>query len=61
MLQEGSAEFDSFLGATTADNGSVVLVGVTYGNWSGTNQGGGDFAAVKLDADGFVSWRWQVQ
>ena len=61
MPQEGSAEVDLLWGAATGDNGSVILVGTTYGNWSETNQGGGDFAAVKLDANGSVLWRWQVR
>ena len=61
LPKEGSAEEDSFWGAVAGDNASVILVGLTHGNWSGTNHGGGDFAAVKLDADGSVLWRWQVQ
>ena len=31
------------------DNGSVILVGSTYGDWANLNQGGEDFAAVKLN------------
>lgn len=42
-------------------NGSVVVAGNTYGNWSGVNAGSGDWAAVKLDADGAVLWQWQVK
>lgn len=47
------------------DDGSVILAGVTERNWAGTNPDfestGDDFAAVKLDADGVVEWRWQVR
>lgn len=37
-----------------------MLAGRTDGNWNGTNDGYFDAAAVKLDADGKVLWRWQV-
>lgn len=43
-----------------ADDGSVVLAGRTSGNWSGTNAGSVDMAAVKLDAEGDIVWKWQV-
>lgn len=43
------------------DDGSVVLAGVTWGEWArSADTNGGDMAAVKLDADGAVLWRWQV-
>lgn len=46
-------------------DGSIILGGVTEGNWAGTNpdfdDSGDDFAAIKLDADGAVIWRWQVR
>ena len=38
----------------------MYLVGDTFGNWSGVNEGARDFAAVKLDANGSELWRWQV-
>ena len=44
------------------DNGSVILVGSTYGDWANLNQGGEDFAAVKLNTtDGSMLWEWQVR
>lgn len=42
------------------DNGSVVLVGYTKGNWSTTNVGSSDCVAIKLNADGTMAWAWQV-
>lgn len=41
-------------------DGSVYLAGYTRGDWSATNAGYMDFAAVKLHADGVEEWRWQV-
>lgn len=38
----------------------MILVGTVEGTWDSTTQGGYDFAAVKLDADGTTLWRWQV-
>lgn len=43
-----------------AEDGSVVLVGHTSGNWAGENSGKHDFAATKVDRDGVELWRWQV-
>lgn len=57
--QEGSTE-DDLLGAIAmGENGSVVMGGFSAGDWDG-HSGGADFAAVKLDSDGIVQWRWQV-
>lgn len=42
-------------------DGSVVLAGSTYGNWSGVQAGDKDLAVVKLDADGKEVYRWQVR
>lgn len=58
--QEGTTENDSISAAAAGDDGSVVLVGSTFGNWSATNKGDADYAAVKLDSDGDVMWRLQV-
>ena len=44
-----------------SDDGSVVLVGYTDGNWSTTNAGSSDCVAIKLDADGTLAWTWQVK
>lgn len=42
-------------------DGSVVLAGSTSGDWQGNNLGKSDFAAVKLDADGNLLWKWQAR
>lgn len=45
------------------EDGSVVLVGYTNGDWIGdtsTLLDNADFAAAKLDPDGNELWRWQV-
>lgn len=43
-----------------ADDGSVVVVGFTKGDWVGSNAGQFDFAAFRLDVDGTEVWRYQV-
>lgn len=60
VSQEGSSEDDTMYGAAALNGGGVVLVGHSWGNWSGTNNGEEDFAAVELDSDGSAIWRWQV-
>lgn len=44
-------------------DGGVILAGNTYGDWYGKQgeDNGSDFAAMKLDSDGSVTWRWQVR
>lgn len=42
-------------------DGSSILGGHTYGDWSTTNAGWLDFMVVKLDVDGSVLWEWQVR
>lgn len=46
---------------TTLDDNSVVLAGVTQGDWDGELIGGNDFAVVKLSSLGVEEWRWQVR
>lgn len=48
--------------ASALDDGGVVVGGYSNGtSWNGTTSSGlSDFAAVKLDSDGTVVWRWQV-
>lgn len=46
--------------AAVGTDGSIVLAGWTSGDWDAANEGDGDFAAVKLDADGVQLWTWQV-
>ncbi|CAM9669973.1 unnamed protein product, partial [Sphacelaria rigidula] len=45
--------------ATILFNNSTVLAGSTSGNWSNTNAGERDFAAVELASDGTEIWTWQ--
>lgn len=42
-------------------DGSVVLAGDSEGDWAGSNLGGSDFVAVKVDARGSMVWMWQVR
>lgn len=61
FLQEGTDKYDTFEIAVLADNESIVMAGHTFGNWSGVNKGGSDFAAVKLDTNLIAyQWKWQV-
>lgn len=46
--------------AMPGNNNSAVLAGKTSGNWSGTNAGEFDQAAVMVDSDGNEVWRWQA-
>lgn len=59
--QGGTDGDDQLTSAVPAGDGSVVLSGDTNGSFSGSNTGGFDFVAVKLDADGNVLWKWQVK
>lgn len=55
---------DTFEAAVMGDDGSVVLVGSINGSSSAEDSCDpprcSDFAAVKLNSDGKVLWRWQV-
>lgn len=43
------------------EDGSVVVAGFVNGTWNGEPSiGDRDFAAVKLDSNGTVVWRWRV-
>lgn len=43
------------------EDGSVIVVGLVNGTWgSKPSIGAADFAAVKLDCNGTVLWRWRV-
>lgn len=44
----------------TFDDGSILLVSTTEGNWSGDRFGARDFAVSKLSAYGDLEWWWQV-
>ena len=60
LPQDGTSEDDVIKGVPPGGDGSVILAGHTKGAWNGPNDGSNDFAAVKLDANGTVVWRWQV-
>ena len=60
LPQDGSNSNDAMFGAIALNEGSVILVGRTEGDFVGTNQGSSDFVAVELDTNGTVLWRWQV-
>eukprot|EP00904_Undaria_pinnatifida_P006344 jgi/Undpi1/283/HiC_scaffold_1.g00279.m1 len=46
-------------GVSAGPNGSCTLAGWTYGNWSADHAGNSDWAAVNLDANGTLRWKWQ--
>lgn len=60
--QAGTPQTDACNGIAMAEDGSVVAVGQTWGNWDGVNPnaGGADFAAFRLSASGEEIWRYQV-
>lgn len=60
VVKGGTIEYEHCLGVAMADDGSVVVVGYTGGDWGDVNAGGSDFVAVKLDAAGEEVWVWQV-
>ena len=60
VRQDGTSDWDFISIAVATEGGSTVLAGSTYGSWNDTDSGSSDFAAVKLDADGTVEWKWQV-
>ncbi|CAM9410233.1 unnamed protein product, partial [Hapterophycus canaliculatus] len=59
--QDGSTGNDFATSIATADDGSVILAGYTYGSLDGDLEGICDRAVVKLDANGTEVWRWQVR
>ena len=60
VRQDGTSDVDYIRTVVATGGGSTVLAGYTYGSWNGSNNGLDDFAAVKLDVDGTVEWKWQV-
>ena len=50
-VKDGGGGNDILEGIALSDDGSVVLAGLSVG----------DFAAVKLDANGTKVWAWQVR
>lgn len=61
LEQGGTNDAEELNASVMVTDGSVVLAGWTLGNWDGTNAGSYDCAAVKLDVDGNVLWKWQVR
>lgn len=51
--------------AATAVDDSIVLAGITFGNWVGTEgihaDGIRDFAAMAVDEEGLHLWSYQVK
>lgn len=60
LSQDGTSEIDQAEDCAVGADGSIFLVGYTYGDWEGPNAGGADVAVLKLDSDGNEQWRWQV-
>lgn len=60
--QDGGSQSDDFInGATAAADGSLFLVGDSWGAWGGfTGSGKYDFAVAKLDGNGNLLWAWQA-
>lgn len=60
--QDGTEGDDLMLAAAMADvDTSVVMVGISDGNFSGSSNGNDDMVIVKLDAaSGTETWRYQV-
>jgi hypothetical protein len=57
--QAGTSDYDTAFGVATHENGSVYVVGVTYGSLGGPNKGDGDAWVIKFDGDGGLLWRQQ--
>lgn len=60
VRKEGTSGDDLVYALAMMDDGSTILAGSTGGDWNGTNLGGQDFAASKLDVNGNLIWTWQV-
>ncbi|CAM9350235.1 unnamed protein product [Scytosiphon promiscuus] len=59
-FQDGTDGEDVASGVVISpEDGSVVVVGSTQGDWDGTSSGEEDFAAFKLDSNGTLIWKWQ--
>lgn len=61
-LQDGPGSGANVITSIAAlDDNSVILAGITQGDWDGELIGGEDFAVVKLSSLGVEEWRWQVR
>ncbi len=57
--QLGTPQDDHAVDIATAADGSVYVVGTSYGDFAEPHRGGGDWIVVKLDRDGREQWRRQ--
>lgn len=48
------------MSACVGEDDTIVVAGHTDGNWAEGSAGGHGFAAMKIDNDGTILWRWQV-
>lgn len=59
--QGGGPANENMKGVAAGDDGAIVAVGRTDGDFFPFESlGGFDFLAVKLGPDGVYSWHWQV-
>lgn len=62
LIPQGGTDHDDWVeAAVMEEDGSIILAGYTRGDWYGTHLGNYDFAAVKLDTNGTLLWKWQVR
>lgn len=60
LLQDGTSSDEWLYAVVVTEDGFAVLAGIMYGSWNTIYAGSEDFAAVKLDANGTIEWKWQV-
>ncbi len=60
IFQTGSDAADTALAMDLDASGNMVLTGMTQGSLSGTNAGGKDIFAMKLDSAGAHQWTFQT-
>lgn len=60
VAQDGTRDTDNCNAVASDADGSIIVAGYTTGNWGTINEGGFDFFALALDADGEVLWTYQV-
>ena len=60
-VKNGTVGDDHINAGGMANDGSVILAGMTSGGYAAENAGDFDFVVIKLDDDGKVLWTWQVK
>lgn len=60
LKQDGTSSDEACYAVIAGTDGSTVLAGVTEGDWEERVLDYKDFAALSLDADGKLMWRYQV-